>query len=65
MEKNIDVSKEVELLENMLGRVSALVTIEESIDESGNIALLADTACEIASTIKYLKSDVIYETKSD
>lgn len=65
MENNIDVEAEVKFLESMLSRVASLVTLEESIKSSGEIALLSDTACELANTIKYLKSNIVYESQDE
>lgn len=60
-EPDIDMSKEIHMLDLMLNRVSVLVSLEESIDNSDNIARMCATACDIASSIKYLKSDVVIE----
>lgn len=59
----VDVSYEVKLLDEMLRKISLLVSVEEDIKSSGEIALLSDTACELANTIKYLKSDFVYNNE--
>lgn len=59
---DIDMNLEVAMLDCALRRMCALVAMEESLKETSNVISMARAACDVANTIKYLKSDHIYHS---
>lgn len=61
-DEKIDMNLEIAMLDCALRRMCALVALEESLKETPNLVSIARAACDVANTIKYLKSDHVYST---
>lgn len=58
----INMDGEVAMLDSALRKMCALIAIEESLSETDNIIAMAHAACDVATTIKYLRSEKVYDS---